>query len=207
MSPAPMRTMPTSRAALSSVAAALVLVCILGACASSGARKRAERQPAPAKTQTPAPAPESTMGPRTPAAAEPAVADATQPPPAPAEPTTDAPSAAAEPPRPAPSASARAPGASRDDGRPNWWFADARREDGRVALCAEALGADMATARDASLQAARARMRQELGLTGAAAIPGERIERAWVWPLPNSKVGPSRYAGYVWISAMSAHAE
>lgn len=195
-------------------AAALIVIggLVAGSCAGSGARK--PRQ-SPATTEAPraqAPSPAATpLGPRTPDASE----QPAEPVPPAAQPSTAAstsgeqppPAVAAEAARPARNAAPRAPSGAREDGRPNWWFAEPRIEGGMVQLCAEALGVDMAAARDEALSAARTRLRRELDLNEGAPIPGESIERAWVWPLPNSRVGPSRYAGYVWISAPKSGAQ
>ena len=91
--------------------------------------------------------------------------------------------------------------AIREDGRPSWWFSEPRESDGRVALCAEALGPDMRRTRAAAIDAGLAGLRAHLALTGGQALHGMRIDHAWVWPLPNAASGPNRYAGYVLISA------
>lgn len=149
-----------------------------------------------------------TAGPTTPAASSPSHPP-TPIPPAPAdEPRIAAspeaavpPPASATPNDPASVRTDTARGAVRSDGRPEWWFGDARRESGITRLCAEALGSDMAEARRAAVEAGRARMRKTLSIDEHAAVPGESVERVWVWPLPNALVGPNRYAGYVLIAA------
>lgn len=181
---------PWARRAAGSVAALLGLAIGLSMLSCAGARKP-EREQAHKDQRGEPGQPVEPLGPRTPTDEPQASSD-----PAPAAPETTSPAT----PRPAPSV-ARVPNGGRDDGRPNWWFAESRTEDGEIRLCAEALGADMASARDAALQAARIRLRQELALGESQPIPQERIERAWVWPLPNTRVGPSRYAGYVLIGA------
>lgn len=175
--------------------------CFLAACAGgSSSRAGADRRESPARqtvAATPEPAP--MIGPRTPTDLEldAATAETVAPP------IAAAPVAQEAPARPAPSSSA-----AREDGRPHWWFSGAEAgAAGAVRICAEALGSDMVEARRAALEAGRGRLRSEMGLSMAESVPGEIVERAWVWPLPNSRVGPSRYAAYVLIAAHATGAD
>lgn len=89
----------------------------------------------------------------------------------------------------------------RRDGRPSWWFDDALESDGRLIICAEALGSSMLEARRAAVEAGRQRLRREFGLARAADLPEETIDRSWTWPLPNSRtLQGNRYAAYVKMS-------
>lgn len=89
----------------------------------------------------------------------------------------------------------------RDDGRPSWWFSQPRSEGVDLSLCAEALGADMRTARAAAITAAARRVRSTLDLPAESPDPPMTINQAWVWPLPNATSGANRYAGYVLVTA------
>ncbi len=158
-----------------------------------------------------------TAGPKTPTADSPPLPPPTPPLPAhvPQPPTPIRAAQAPEPhiaaspedaaagPRALPEGAEVTQGGARSDGRPEWWFSDARRETGMTRVCAEALGSDMAEARRAAVEAGRGRIRKALSIDEHAAVPGESIERVWVWPLPNSRVGPKRYAGYVLIAAVT----
>lgn len=89
----------------------------------------------------------------------------------------------------------------REDGRPSWWFSQPRPEGAELTLCAEALGADMRTARAAAITAAARRVRSALDLPAESPDPPMTITQAWVWPLPNATSGANRYAGYVLVTA------
>ncbi len=90
--------------------------------------------------------------------------------------------------------------ATREDGRPDWWFREVERNQGRVKVCAEALAPSMVEARRAALDAARTKARRAMGLAGQAAIPDEEVVYAWAWPLPHARVGTVKYAGYVMLN-------
>lgn len=119
------------------------------------------------------------------------------------KPTTNGPVAGAA----GPGGAGGAPGGIREDGRPAWWFSEAKLDSsagGRVELCAEALGVDMAEARRAAVDAGRGKLRRELGLGAGAGVPGEVIVKTWVWPLPNARAGSAHYAGYVMMAGGGA---
>lgn len=105
---------------------------------------------------------------------------------------------------PEPTAEAQPPAVeaspSRTDGRPEWWNSNPQYDHGRVQLCTEALGKGMSEAKELALDKARIRMREILMLGGEATIPGERVERTSVVPLPRPG-GDRNFAGYVLFSA------
>lgn len=85
----------------------------------------------------------------------------------------------------------------RADGRPAWWLAAPRREDGRVTVTAEAIGADLGDARARALSAGRAALQRVCG----PAPGGEKIESLIVRRLDSDAPGRARYVGYARLSA------
>lgn len=88
----------------------------------------------------------------------------------------------------------------RGDGRPAWWFDGLRREGGRITLCVEALGPDLAAARRAAVDLAYMRLSERLELDSPSELSNPRLELTTVTPVPNPG-GQRRYVGYVLISA------
>lgn len=91
---------------------------------------------------------------------------------------------------------------ARDDGRPEWWFDGVRREDGRVLLCVEALGATFSAARSAAIERGSVQLAERMDLGPSAELRDLRVRYIWVTPLPNRGVG-TRYAAYAMMSAQS----
>lgn len=91
--------------------------------------------------------------------------------------------------------------AIREDGRPSWWFDGVLEEDGRVMVCAESIGADLAEARARALEEALRSLRDRLGLGAEEPVEGFEVERTWVWPIPHASGAARRYAGYVLAGA------
>ncbi len=85
----------------------------------------------------------------------------------------------------------------RADGRPAWWLAAPRREDGRVTVTAEAIGVDLGDARAKALGAGRAALQRICG----PAPGGEKIESLIVRRLDSDAPGRARYVGYARLSA------
>ncbi len=85
----------------------------------------------------------------------------------------------------------------RPDGRPIWWLAEPRSEDGRVVLTVEAMGRDLSDARAKAISAAREAVRRHAG----PAPGGERLEALVVRKLEGDAPGRSRYVGYARVSA------
>lgn len=85
----------------------------------------------------------------------------------------------------------------RADGRPAWWLAEPRREDGRVTITAEAIGTDLSDARARAIEAGRAALAREAG----PAPGGERVESLLVRRLEGDAPGRARYVGYARLSA------
>jgi len=90
----------------------------------------------------------------------------------------------------------------REDGRPAWWFDGVRREDGRVWLCVEALGATFSEARGAAIERGTVQLAERMDLAPHAEVRDLRVRYIWVTPLPNRGVG-TRYAAYALVSAQS----
>jgi|GEM_PF-3918604 len=83
--------------------------------------------------------------------------------------------------------------------RPDWWFEGVRRDEERVALCAEAAGPTVRDARRAAIAAAR----REIDRALDGALEREVVSMAMVLPLPAADAGPgaARYIGYVMMEA------
>jgi len=90
-----------------------------------------------------------------------------------------------------------APGA-RADGRPAWWLDEPLRQGGEVVVSAEALGADLRSARRAAVDAGLERLARELGAEPAT----WEIRAATVRPLRAIRAPGevNRFAGYVLIA-------
>ena len=91
--------------------------------------------------------------------------------------------------------------AIREDGRPSWWFDGVLEENGRVMVCAESIGTDLAEARARALEEALRSLRDRLGLGAEEPVEGFEVERTWVWPIPHASGAARRYAGYVLAGA------
>jgi mono/diheme cytochrome c family protein len=94
------------------------------------------------------------------------------------------------------------PSEQRSDGRPDWWFDGIRREDGRVWICAEALGNTFGAARTATIERGQAMLADQMGIAQSESLEDLRVRFIWVTPLPNRGV-EQRYAGYVMMSAIA----
>ena len=86
------------------------------------------------------------------------------------------------------------------DGRPEWWLTEPQLADGRVSLCAEALGQDIREARRNAVEKGLALLREQL----AEATYDAQVVYLTVRPLPIPAEAPSgaRYAGYVMVSGV-----
>lgn len=100
-------------------------------------------------------------------------------------------------------AASKEPGASDGEGwsseRPKWWIDEPRTEEGRILLAAEALGADVLSARRSAVDAGWDALKRAL-----ADHPRDfRVEKTFLRPLSGDAGGTrsARYIGYVLISA------
>lgn len=89
---------------------------------------------------------------------------------------------------------------ARTDGRPDWWFTTPQYVNGRVRLCAEAIGPGMSGAARNAVDAGRRKLRETLRMRYTRELPNESIESTAVAELPNPG-GSNTHVGYVLISA------
>jgi len=85
------------------------------------------------------------------------------------------------------------------DGRPVWWIDGAARRDGKVTVAAEALGADLRSARRAAVDAGISKLAKEIG-----AEPSDWVVMAtMIRPLRavRGPKGVNHFVGYVLISS------
>lgn len=108
-----------------------------------------------------------------------------------------APARPASPNRVDPAPTAGGTGLWRADGRPTWWVDQSGWRDGRYAVCAEAFGDDVRTARRNAIDAARRDAASDLG-----SIRDERVETAIVRAMPAGATGQAKYVGYVRMTAL-----
>ena len=169
--------------------AALALVCVAGlGCAGSqqrGAANSAQLEQADASQQ---PAQRTVAAQPRPEDVEPLG------PPIVARPVEEA----STPPAPAPVAR---PVRAGSDGRPEWWLREPQWTDGRLVVCAEALGEDVLDARRSAVASGHAALQRALSRDpGAVEIVATTVRPL---PVPAQAPGGKRYVGYVMVSALT----
>jgi hypothetical protein len=106
-----------------------------------------------------------------------------------------------EPAPPQPSTEPAAPQPpTRTGGRPEWWFTTPEYQDGRVRLCAEAIGPGMDGATRNAVDAGRRKLREALRVRPGRELPEESVDKASVAALPNPG-SSNTHVGFVMISA------
>lgn len=88
-----------------------------------------------------------------------------------------------------------------DDGRPEWWFPEVRREGDALRLCVETIV--QGSLRDASRRAVEVASERAAIETRRAGYEFREdammIERSWGWPLPSLPGREPGYAGYAMV--------
>ncbi|MEM1423796.1 MAG: hypothetical protein AAGH64_07310 [Planctomycetota bacterium] len=89
-----------------------------------------------------------------------------------------------------------------DDGRPEWWFPEVRREGGVLVLCVETIApGSLRDANRAAVEVASTRAAIETRRAGYVFDEGAMsIEKSWGWPLPSLPGRDPGYAGYAMVS-------